>query len=59
MPCSSIDFIISPVIDKTSELCVHTYGCRVIQRILEHSTEYYTRLIIEGIINDIQNLTMD
>lgn len=30
MPSEEIEFIITPVIEKTSELCVHTYGCRVI-----------------------------
>lgn len=59
MPCEDIEFIIKPVIEKTTDLCVHTYGCRVIQRVLENSHESYTRAIIESILNDLHNLTMD
>lgn len=59
MPCEEIEFIIKPVIEKTCELCVHTYGCRVIQRVLENSSDNYTRPIIEAILNDLHNLTMD
>ena len=59
MPCSEIEFIINPVIENTSDLCVHTYGCRVIQRVLENSSDNYTRPIIEAILNDLHKLTMD
>lgn len=47
MPCDDIEFIIKPVIERACELCVHTYGCRVIQRVLEHSNEDFTRPIID------------
>jgi len=39
MPPDSIDFIVQAVINEPyliKDLCLHTYGCRVIQRILEN-----------------------
>ena len=62
MPHDSIDFIVLDIVDqrgKVSELCVHTYGCRVIQRILENCSERQTRLILDMIIGDIQSLIKD
>lgn len=59
MPCDMIEFIILPVIDNTCELCVHTYGCRVIQRVLENGSEEYTRPILDQILAEIHSLTKD
>lgn len=59
MPAETIEFIIQPVTDHTLELCVHTYGCRVIQRILEHCEEKQIRPIIDQILNELHNLTQD
>lgn len=59
MPCDTIDFIIQPVIDNACELCVHTYGCRVIQRVLENSNDKYTRPILDQILAEIHTLTKD
>jgi pumilio RNA-binding family len=41
------------------DLCLHTYGCRVIQRILEKCLDSQTDPIIDAIILDIQALTKD
>jgi len=57
MPSGTLDFIVQPVIDHVFELCVHTYGCRVIQRILEHCLEKQTRPIIDQILAEIHTLT--
>lgn len=62
MPHEAIDFIVSAIVETpraVSDLCVHTYGCRVIQRILENCSEAQTRLILDGILLDIHNLTLD
>lgn len=34
-----LKFITDVVTDKISDLAFHSYGCRVIQRILEHSPQ--------------------
>lgn len=47
MPAESIEFIVSAVADRVTELCIHTYGCRVIQRLLEHCSEKQTRPILD------------
>jgi len=59
MPSVAIEFIVQPVIERTCELCIHTYGCRVIQRVLENCEDQFTRPIIDQILADIQNLTKD
>jgi hypothetical protein len=59
MPFGSIDFIVTPVTDNVCDLCVHTYGCRVIQRILENCTEEQTKPILNKILAEIHNLTKD
>lgn len=30
MPAEAIEFIVEPVKNNVSSLCIHTYGCRVI-----------------------------
>ena len=62
MPHESIDFIVNAIHetkDAVSQLCVHTYGCRVIQRILENCQDRQTRPIIDSVISDLHNLTND
>ena len=62
MPHDAVDFIVSAVMagpDIVSQLCVHTYGCRVIQRILENCHERQTRLILDSILSHIHILIKD
>ncbi len=59
MPGEAIEFIVNPVTENTVKMCKHTYGCRVIQRILENSSEIQTRPIIAQILEHIKVLTMD
>lgn len=62
MPHEQVDFIVAAVQEKkdtVSSLCVHTYGCRVIQRILENCHERQTRPILNAILGDLHNLTND
>jgi pumilio RNA-binding family len=59
MPNDAIDFITQPVTDNVCDLCVHTYGCRVIQRVLENCAEKKTTPILDNILQDIHNLTKD
>jgi pumilio RNA-binding family len=62
MPHDAIDFIVRAVTehkDTVSKLCVHTYGCRVIQRILENCEESQTQPILDAILADLNNLTND
>lgn len=30
MPSETLDFIVKPVTENVYNLCIHTYGCRVI-----------------------------
>jgi len=41
-----IQFIIDSFVGKVGELAVHSYGCRVIQRVLEHCDERAKRLVL-------------
>lgn len=62
MTHESIQFIVDSIMEKpaaVSELCLHTYGCRVIQRILENCADYQTRPIIDTILDEIHSLTND
>lgn len=39
VPCEYIQFVIDAFVGHVFELATHPYGCRVIQRILEHYPE--------------------
>ena len=39
MPPHSIYFVIEPVLQNVYQLCIHSYGCRVVQRVLEYGEE--------------------
>ena len=41
------------------ELSTHPYGCRVLQRCLEHLPAEYTRLLLDAIRRYIENLMKD
>jgi pumilio RNA-binding family len=47
--CEQIDFIVDDVLLNTTTLSCHPYGCRVLQRILEHSEERKKEAILDEI----------
>lgn len=61
MPPNCIDFIVQPIQVHTFEMCKHAYGCRVIQRILEHCTDDQINPILRVILDPahIIDLTKD
>jgi pumilio RNA-binding family len=44
-----IDFVVDDVLANATTLSCHPYGCRVLQRILEHCTEYKKTAILDEI----------
>ena len=61
MPPDSVVFIIESVQDKTEAMAVHSYGCRVIQRLLEHCDAQKLHGLLEMILQEstIRKLAMD
>ncbi|XP_018491328.1 pumilio homolog 5 isoform X2 [Raphanus sativus] len=60
MPASRIGFIIAAFRGQVATLSTHPYGCRVIQRILEHcSDDEETRCIIDEILESAFALAHD
>ena len=47
LPKDKLDFIISAFNGQVMQLSTHPYGCRVIQRILEHCNETDTQSVLE------------
>jgi len=54
-----IDFIIRDVTKQVFQLSAHPYGCRVIQRILEHCKDAQARPILDILHNELENLVQD
>jgi mRNA-binding protein PUF3 len=46
VPMKHIQFIIDSFTNKVGELAIHSYGCRVIQRVLEHCDERSKRSVL-------------
>jgi mRNA-binding protein PUF3 len=46
VPMEHIGFIIDHFTNKVGELAIHSYGCRVIQRVLEHCDERSKRSVL-------------
>jgi mRNA-binding protein PUF3 len=46
VPMEHIAFIIESFTNKVGELAIHSYGCRVIQRVLEHCDESSKRSVL-------------
>jgi pumilio RNA-binding family len=46
---SQMDFVIDAVLANATVLSCHPYGCRVVQRILEHATEPKTILVLNEV----------
>lgn len=54
-----IEFILKDVLRNASSLSCHPYGCRVLQRILEHCEEKKTTLILDEILKSHRQLLDD
>lgn len=59
VPRQHIDFIIDGFKNHVCELASHQYGCRVVQRILEHGTEADKAMIMQELHNSAQLLVTD
>lgn len=59
VPRQHIGFILDCFRGRVSELASHTYGCRVIQRVLEHGTEFDKAVIMEELHSCAQLLITD
>ena len=56
---SSIDFIVNDVLKQVYHLSTHPYGCRVIQRILEHCAQEQTGPILDELHKQTEKLVQD
>lgn len=60
VPQDRIQFIISPFLGQVVALSTHPYGCRVIQRVLEHCDEPTTQqFIMDEIMKSVCTLAQD
>ncbi|THD24091.1 Maternal protein pumilio [Fasciola hepatica] len=59
VPPSELDFIIAAFRGQVFHLSSHPYGCRVIQRILEHCVTEQTRSILEELHEGVDHLVRD
>ncbi|KAI4390140.1 hypothetical protein MLD38_002283 [Melastoma candidum] len=60
VPEDNIHFIISTFFDQIATLSTHPYGCRVVQRVLEHCKSPETlRKVMEEILGSVSNLAQD
>ena len=59
MPNNCIEFIVVPVTEHVCDLCVHTYGCRVIQRIFEFCTEDEKEQLLSEVYERVIDLCQD
>ncbi|KAI3731105.1 hypothetical protein L1987_62288 [Smallanthus sonchifolius] len=60
VPENAIHFIISTFYDQVVTLSTHPYGCRVIQRVLEHCHDPKTQsLVMDEILKSINMLAQD
>uniref|UniRef100_A0AC34GQL0 PUM-HD domain-containing protein n=1 Tax=Panagrolaimus sp. ES5 TaxID=591445 RepID=A0AC34GQL0_9BILA len=54
-----IDSFITDKADSVCSLAKHPYGCRVIQRVLEHCSEEQKRPVLEHLHSNIDDLVLD
>jgi pumilio RNA-binding family len=54
-----IDSFITDQADSVCSLAKHPYGCRVIQRVLEHCSEEQKRPVLEHLHSNIDDLVLD
>lgn len=60
VPSERIGFIISAFRGQVASLSMHPYGCRVIQRVLEHCTdELQSQFIVDEILDSVCTLAQD
>ncbi|XP_010906595.1 pumilio homolog 2 isoform X2 [Elaeis guineensis] len=60
VPQDAIQFIISTFYDQVVTLSTHPYGCRVIQRVLEHCDDPKTQqIVMDEILNSVCMLAQD
>eukprot|EP00268_Persea_americana_P041744 TRINITY_DN416_c0_g1_i1.p1 TRINITY_DN416_c0_g1~~TRINITY_DN416_c0_g1_i1.p1 ORF type:complete len:1038 (-),score=235.60 TRINITY_DN416_c0_g1_i1:607-3720(-) len=60
IPQDAIEFIISSFYDQVVTLSTHPYGCRVIQRVLEHCNDLTTqRIMMDEILQNVCMLAQD
>ncbi|XP_038712377.1 pumilio homolog 6, chloroplastic isoform X2 [Tripterygium wilfordii] len=60
VPTGNIDFIISAFCGQVAVLSMHPYGCRVIQRVLEHCTdELQCQFIVDEILESALTLAQN
>lgn len=60
IPEDAIQFIISTFYDQVVTLSTHPYGCRVIQRVLEHCHDTTTqRIVMDEIMQSVSMLAQD
>ncbi|GMH45313.1 hypothetical protein BSKO_13270 [Bryopsis sp. KO-2023] len=60
LPASRLGFMMDFFADKVKHLAVHPFGCRVLQRILEHCNDEKAKSkVIQAIIKDSEALAMD
>ncbi|KAG7010537.1 Pumilio-like 2 [Cucurbita argyrosperma subsp. argyrosperma] len=60
VPESAIHFIVSTFFDQVVTLSTHPYGCRVIQRVLEHCKDENTQSrVMEEILGSVSILAQD
>ncbi|XP_058181777.1 pumilio homolog 1-like isoform X1 [Rhododendron vialii] len=60
IPQEAIQFIISVFYDQVVTLSTHPYGCRVIQRVLEHCSDPKTqRIVMDEVLQSVCMLAQD
>ncbi|GAA0160062.1 RNA metabolism protein [Lithospermum erythrorhizon] len=60
VPEHAIQFILSPILEQVRALCIHEYGCRVIQRVLESCHSQKTqRIALDEIMQSVTELVDD
>ncbi|KAG2398559.1 Pumilio-like protein [Vigna angularis] len=60
IPTKKINFILSAFCGQVAILSMHPYGCRVIQRVLEHCTdESQCQFIVDEILESVCDLAQD
>ena len=60
VPEDRIPFVLEPILSQIFKLCTHQYGCRVIQRVLEHCRKPATQsAVMNEIVQHAFSLTED
>ena len=59
VPQEHIQFVVDAVIGQVQSLAVHNYGCRVIQRLLEHTNDATQHVILQELHTCTYTLILD